>query len=268
VFFSSGGWFRGRTVGHGSKNIELRIQQHRAADDPEIALRLARTIVAAKIRNSRTLLRRNHPAPDPVVLNELEALAKKSESSESVPSLLGLEGTAARCYFGAFGGMLKGEAAQSFDLDGRNRRPPKDPINALLSLAYALLVKDCVLAASIVGLDPLLGFLHQPRYGRPALALDLMEEMRPLIADSVVLTALNTGVVTEGDFVRTPVGCTLRDAGRRRFIAAYERRMDQLVTHPIFGYRLSYRRLLELQARLLARVLLGEIEQYPAFRTR
>ncbi len=268
VFFSAGGWFRGRTVGHGSKNIELRMQQHRAAIDATFALTVARTIVAAKIRNSRTLLRRNHEAPSAVLLNELEALAKKSEQVESIASLLGLEGTAAREYFGAFGGMLKGEAGATFDMNGRNRRPPKDPVNALLSLAYALLVKDCVLAISVVGLDPLLGFLHQPRYGRPALALDLMEEMRPLIADSVVLTALNTAVVVEDDFVLTPVGCALKPPGRKRFIAAYERRMDQLVTHPLFGYRLSYRRLLELQARLLSRVLLGELDAYPAFRTR
>ncbi len=268
VFFSSGGWFRGRTVGHGSKNIELRIHQHRAALDVPVATALARTMVAAKIRNCRTLLRRNHPTPSPVLLNELEALAKKSERADSVASLLGYEGTAARSYFGAFAGMLKGEAGATFDMEGRNRRPPKDPVNALLSLAYALLVKDCVLAASVVGMDPLLGFLHQPRYGRPALALDLMEEMRPLIADSVVLTALNTVVVGESDFVRTPVGCSLKPAGRKRFIAAYERRMDHLVTHPLFGYRLSYRRLLELQARLLSRVLLGEMDVYPAFRTR
>lgn len=268
VFFSTGGWFRGRTVGHGSKNIELRIHQHRAADDPARALAIARVIVAAKIRNSRTLLRRNHEVPDPVLLNELESLAKKSEVAPSIASLLGLEGTAAREYFGAFGGMLKGEAAASFDLLGRNRRPPRDPVNALLSLAYALLVKDCVLAASVAGLDPLLGFLHQPRYGRPALALDLMEEMRPLIADSVVLTALNTAVVNPADFVITPLGCALSAPGRKRFIGAYERRMDQLVTHPLFGYRLSYRRLLELQARLLSRVLLGELDEYPAFRTR
>ena len=185
-----------------------------------------------------------------------------------MPSLLGYEGTAARFYFGAFAKMLKGSAAQDFDMAGRNRRPPKDPVNALLSLAYSLLTKDCALAASVVGMDPLLGFLHQPRYGRPALALDLMEEMRPLVADSVVVTALNTGVVEEADFVRSPAGCALKTPGRKRFIEAYERRMDQLVTHPVFGYRLSYRRILELQARLLGRVLLGEIETYPAFRTR
>ena len=164
--------------------------------------------------------------------------------------------------------MLKGAAAEAFELEGRNRRPPRDPVNAALSLAYSLLTKDCVLAVAAVGLDPLLGFLHQPRYGRPALALDLMEEMRPLIADSVVVTAMNTQVIGEDDFVRASTGCAMTAAGRRRFIECYERRMDQLVTHPVFGYRLSYRRVLEVQARLLSRLLLGEVEAYPAFRTR
>ncbi|GAB4109645.1 MAG: CRISPR-associated endonuclease Cas1 [Sandaracinaceae bacterium] len=266
-FFSSGGWLRGRTTGHGTKNIELRLAQFRGADDPALALELAGTFVAAKIRNQRTMLRRNAPGTDVVVLNELELLARKSERAESVESLLGLEGTAARSYFGAFGGMLK-SAASDFDLNGRNRRPPKDPVNALLSLAYSLLTKDVVVACLAAGLDPLLGFLHRPRYGRPALALDLMEEMRPLVGDSCVVNALNTGVVGPDDFVRTPGACALTPAARKRFIEAYERRVDQLVTHPVFGYRISYRRVFEVQARLLGRRLLGEIEQYPAFRTR
>jgi CRISPR-associated protein Cas1 len=205
---------------------------------------------------------------DLVVLNELEGLAKKAERVESVPTLLGLEGTAARYYFGAFAQMLEGAAGEQFDLEGRNRRPPRDPVNALLSLTYALLVKDVGLAVVAVGLEPLLGFLHQPRYGRPALALDLMEEMRPLCADSVVVTALNTGIVTPDDFVTGATGCGIKDSARKRVIEAYERRMDQLVTHPIFGYRISYRRVLEVQARLLSRVILGEIGDYPAFRTR
>jgi CRISPR-associated protein Cas1 len=268
VFFSQGGWYRGRTLAHGSKNIELRVAQHRAAAEPEFALALARVFVAAKIRNQRTMLRRNHAAPDPVVLGELEALAKSAERAESVGELLGLEGTAARYYFGAFTGMLKNVASNAFEIEGRNRRPPRDPINAMLSLAYALLTKDCALAVVAAGLEPMLGFLHQPRYGRPALALDLMEEMRPIIADSVVITAVNTQVIGEGDFVHGRTGCALTEAGRRRFIETYERRMDQLVTHPLFGYRISYRRLLEVQARLLSRVLLGEISAYPAFRTR
>lgn len=155
-----------------------------------------------------------------------------------------------------------------FDFNGRNRRPPMDPVNALLSLGYAVLAKDLTAACWVVGLDPFLGFYHQPRYGRPALALDLMEEFRPLVVDSTVLTAINTGVVSSDDFVLRGPAVALRPDGRRRFLQAYERRMETLVTHGIFGYRVSYRRLLEVQARLLSRVLLGELPAYVPFTTR
>jgi len=269
-FLSYGGWYYGRATGVDSNNVELRLAQHRAAADPAFCLRLTRGVVASKIRNSRTLLRRNHAAPPLLVLSELEQLARKAERAEALDALLGLEGTAARSYFGAFTGMWKGEAALggAFDLGGRNRRPPRDPVNALLSFTYSLLTKDFVLALSAVGLDPLLGFYHQPRFGRPALALDLMEEFRPLIADSVVLGALNGGGFAAEDFTTHPSGVSMRPAARRRLLLAYERRMDQLIIHPVFGYRISYRRVLEVQARLLARCLLGEIDAYPAFRTR
>ena len=268
VFFSSGGWLRGRTVGHGSKNADLRVAQYRAATDEAVALSLARAFVAAKIRNQRTMLRRNARRLDAVLLGQLESLAKKAEQADAVPSLLGFEGVAARTYFGAFATMLKGVAASDFDLEGRNRRPPRDPVNALLSLSYALLAKDVALAVVVAGLDPLLGFLHRPRYGRPALALDLVEEMRPIVADSTVVTALNTGAIVAEDFVVSAAGCALTPSGRKKLLQAYERRVDQLVTHPVFGYRISYRRLFEVQARLLGRVILGEIDAYPAFRTR
>ena len=166
--------------------------------------------------------------------------------------------------------MLKGDAAVggNFDLDGRNRRPPQDPVNALLSFAYSLLTKDLALALSAVGLDPLLGFYHQPRFGRPALALDLMEEFRPLVADSVIIGALNGGSFGPEDFQNHPSGVAMRPTARKRLLLAYERRMDQLIVHPVFGYRISYRRVLEVQARLLSRCLIGELAEYPAFRTR
>jgi CRISPR-associated protein Cas1 len=269
-FLSYGGWYYGRATGVESKNVELRVAQHRAAADPAFCLAIARGIVASKVRNSRTLLRRNHIAPSLLVLSELEGLARKAERAEALDALLGLEGTAARSYFGAFTGMIKGDASLSgdFDLDGRNRRPPRDPMNALLSFAYSLLTKDFTLALAAAGLDPLLGFYHQPRFGRPALALDLMEEFRPLVADSVVIGAVNGGSVGVEDFQSHPSGVAMRPAARKRLLLAYERRMEQLIVHPIFGYRISYRRVLEVQARLLARCLLGEIAEYPAFRTR
>lgn len=267
-FMSTGGWFYGRATGTASKNIDLRVAQHRAMADPEVCLGLARGVVASKIRNCRTLLRRNHSEPSEVTLSELEQLAKKAENAAALPSLLGIEGTAARSYFAAFAGMLKGGASDVFDLDGRNRRPPRDPVNALLSLAYSVLAKEIAHAASSAGLEPLLGFYHQPRFGRPALALDIMEEFRPIIADSTVISAINNGVVDVDDFIEHPTGVALKEAGRRRFLLAFERRLDQLVTHPVFGYRISYRRVLEVQARLFGRFLLGEIPSYPEFRTR
>jgi len=131
-----------------------------------------------------------------------------------------------------------------------------------------MLAKDLAVTALCVGFDPFLGFFHQPRYGRPALALDLMEEFRPIIADSVVIWAVNNGVISKGDFIRRGPACALKTEARKKFIRAYEKRLDALVTHPVFGYRISYRRVLEVQARLLGRVLLGELPEYPGFRTR
>lgn len=268
--FSYGGRFFGITQGMPHKNVELRRAQFRAAEDEKRSLALAAAFVQAKILNCRTLLRRNYRQVPVRVLRELSAVARKVEQAPSVDTLLGFEGIAARIYFAHFAGMLKprGAGSWTFDFDGRNRRPPRDPVNALLSFAYAMLTKDAMLAVLAVGFDPYLGFYHAPRYGRPSLALDLMEEFRPLIADSVVLGVINNGEIDERDFIRRAGAVALTDSGRRKFLEAYERRMDTLVTHPVFGYRISYRRVLEVQARLLARHVLGEIERYPAFRTR
>lgn len=180
-------------------------------------------------------------------------------------------GAAAAQYFGNFSGLLKQpdkEGEFSFDFNTRNRRPPTDPVNALLSYAYSLLARTWTVTLSAVGFDPYRGFYHQPRYGRPALALDLMESFRPLIADSCVIQAINNGEVRPSDFVSVAGSVNLTNDGRKRFIAAFERRMSQEITHPVFGYKVSYRRLLEIQARLLGRFLLGEINDYPEFKTR
>lgn len=182
----------------------------------------------------------------------------------------GLEGAAAAAYFGAFGGMIKRDDSINFafDFTTRNRRPPTDPVNAMLSFAYSMLARAWSVTLSAVGFDPYRGYYHQPRYGRPALALDMMEPFRPLIADSTVLMAINNGEVRPSDFISTAGSVNLNSDGRKRFIATFERRLSQEVTHPLFGYRISYRRLLELQARLLARSLLGDIPEYPNFMTR
>jgi CRISPR-associated protein Cas1 len=270
-FFSGGGYFLGRTVGNTSNDVHLRIAQHQLANDDERCLALARGVVASKIRNGRTLLRRNHEAPGDVLLGHLEQLAKKAEGASDVRTLLGIEGAAGRAYFEAFAGMLKGpeERLRAFDFERRNRRPPVDRINALLSFCYALLVKELTVTLGNVGLDPLVGFYHRPRFGRPSLALDLMEEMRPLLADSTVLQMVNTGAIGADDFiVHAGASVGLKPSGRRRVIAAFERRLSQLVTHPVFGYRVSYRRILEVQARLLCRLLLGDLTELPPFRVR
>jgi len=274
VYLSSGGWFYGMTRGMDHKHVDLRRRQFAAAASAERSLQLARRFVGVKIRNCRTIIRRNANALPARGLERLKELVTKAEAAASLESLLGIEGTAARLYFEAYGDMLGppqdegAPATLTFDFDGRNRRPPRDPVNSLLSLGYALLAKDLTIALQAVGFDPYLGFYHQPRYGRPALALDVMEEFRPLIVDSVVLSAVNTGAVKLPDFLRRGGAVTLTQAGRGKFLRAYERRMDEEISHPIFGYRISYRRTLEVQIRLLARFLTGEIDEYPPFATR
>ena len=267
--FSAGGWFYGWARGLGSRNIELRRAQFRAADDPVVSLTLARSFVTGKIANQRTLLRRNHPDPGPT-LKRLSQLKKRAASAESAATLLGLEGTAARLYFGAFPGLLKVDAATGGTalMSGRTRRPPRDPVNAVLSFLYALLAKEWTVTCALVGLDPYLGFYHTAHHGRPSLALDLMEEFRPLVADSVGLSVFNKRELTEHDFIRRGTECALNAKGRKSLIAAYERRLGEPITHPVFGYKISYRRIIEVQARLLGRFLLGEVEAYPSFQTR
>lgn len=269
-WMSYGGWLSGFTDGVGHGNVELRRAQYRAAESADASLRLARRFVRNKVANCRTMLRRNHPDAPDATLRELAALVDAADEAPALPELLGIEGNAARLYFGAFSGLIRtgGEVELAFDFTTRSRRPPRDPVNALLSFAYSLLAKDLTVTARAVGLDPFVGFYHQPRYGRPALALDLMEEFRPIVADSAVLSAINTGVVSGSDFLRSSLGVSMKPPGRKRFLQAYERRMEEEVTHPVFGYRISYRRVLEVQCRLLARHLLGEIAEYPEFRTR
>lgn len=285
LYFSMGGWFYGMTQGVGLKNIMWRREQFRMADDERFCLRLAKNLVAGKIRNQRTLLMRNHVEPPADTLRFMKAIMGETERADSLSSLLGIEGVAARAYFESFSGMLKVAKSREqdvelaiqlptnssllhFDFKKRNRRPPRDPVNALLSLGYSLLSKDLTIACTAVGLDPYLGYYHQPRFGRPALALDLMEPFRPLVVDSAVLTAINQRMVTEKHFLQAGDAVALTPQGRKAFFQAYEQRMDQLVTHPIFGYRVSYRRVLEIQVRLLARLLTGEIGYYPVFVTR
>jgi CRISPR-associated protein Cas1 len=275
-YYSMGGWFYGMTQGLSARNIFLRQMQFRLADCRQTCLAVSKALVAGKIRNQRTILQRNHPATPDRALDQLKNLVDDCNRAATIQELLGVEGNAARVYFENFSGLIKAEDRPldpnpnqlTFDFIHRNKRPPRDAVNALLSLGYSLLSKDLTIVCHSVGFDPYLGFFHQPRFGRAALALDLMEPFRPLIADSAVLSAINNRMVTTGDFIRVGPSVALTPNGRKAFFRAYEQRMDTLTTHPIFEYRVSYRRILEVQTRLLARYLSREIPEYPTFVTR
>ena len=268
-WFSYGGWFSGMAEGLPGKHVDLRRAQYTTA--PDRLLAVAGRMIEGKIRNSRTLLRRNSRTAPTETIDQLRDLAVSVASPAGYPSLLGLEGTAARLYFQRFTGMLNpvgGVDVDGFDRNGRARRPPPDPVNALLSFVYALLVKDLTVTLTMVGFDPYVGVFHRPRYGRPALALDLAEEFRPLVADSTVVQVINNGEVRASHFTRRAGGCQLDAAGRRAVLTAYERRMATEIKHPVFGYRVTYRRAFDVQARLLAAHLTGDIPEYTAFTTR
>ncbi|WP_261969373.1 CRISPR-associated endonuclease Cas1 [Prosthecodimorpha staleyi] len=187
--------------------------------------------------------------------------------AESAAALLGHEGEAAALYFRALPQLFTAAVAvlPAFAFDRRNRRPPADPVNACLSLAYALLTRTFASALSIAGLDPWKGVYHVERPGRPALVLDLIEPFRPLLADSAVLMALNNGELGPDDFVFAAGGCNLKPKARRALVQAYERRLDQETTHPVFGYQIAMRRLIQVQARLFAKFVAGEIPRYPHY---
>ncbi len=271
AWFSTGGWFLGLATGEGSRPAHVRAAQFRTIFDEGKCLRLARGIVEAKIRNQRTLLRRNWRKERKTddrrdVLARLKRLYEKARHARSQQELLGLEGEAAAIYFRHFERMLAAEANESpFSFTRRNRRPPVDPVNALLSFSYAILARVFTSALLTVGLDPWNGFYHTVRPGRPALSLDMMEPYRPTIADSVVITAINNREIAMNDFIFNGPSCALKTRGRKAFLATFERRMEQEVTHPVFGYQVSMRRLIEVQMRLLARHLEGEIRQFPHY---
>lgn len=269
LWFSYGGWLNGWSQGHMSRYVELRRRQ--VTVHGQGGLGIAREMIAGKIKNARTLLMRNTRAPKDEVIDSLERLRQSARSAVAVDQLLGLEGTAARLYFGAFTTMIAPaqlDLVRSFDQLGRARRPAPDPLNCLLSYVYGLLVKDLVAVCIGVGLDPYLGVLHRPRFGRPSLALDMAEEFRPLVADSVVVGLINNGEIVASDFVVRSAGVALSPQARRAVLKAYERRLETTVTHPVFGYKVSYRRVYEVQARLLAAVMIGELESYVPMATR
>lgn len=270
-YVTAHGKFIGAFAAAPAKCVSLREAQFRVFDDPAKCLALAKAAVRAKLCNQRALLMRSlregeARGSDEPAARDLYNMIQGIDSAASIESLLGMEGQGAALYFAEFGRFLRSKHA--FDFTKRNRRPPKDPVNALLSFAYAMLVKDCHDAVCTVGFDPYKGFFHQGRHGKPSLALDLMEEFRPIIADSVVLTLLNNDALAPGDFLTWRGACQLTDAGRRAFFNAYEQRKSTVITHPVYGYKMSYSRMIEVQARMLAAFVRGEIPAYTGFMVR
>ena len=274
VLLERSGRFKARLEGPVSGNILLRQAQHRLALDPRFALEVARALVAGKLRNSRTLIQRGareaaDPAEAAALARAADALAaslRAAKTAADLDVLRGVEGEAARGYFAALNLVVKPQARQGFQLDGRNRRPPRDRFNALLSFLYSLLMNDCRSAAEAVGLDPQLGFLHAVRPGRAALALDLQEEFRSTLADRLALTLVNRGQLSARDFEDREGGAVLlNEQGRRSVISAWQERKQEEITHPVLGTKVPLAVLPLLQARVLARTLRGDLPGYLPF---
>ncbi len=265
VYLSTGNWFYGITHGIHLRNSYDRAAQFQFATDAGKCLEFARSIVEQKAANQRTFIRRNAPSDlnNDRAIRDIDSLIEQIPRTGSIQSLLGVEGAIAAAYFGRFATLLKPrDFDATWDFTSRNRRPPKDPVNALLSFGYAMLAKECTVALLSEGLDPWWGLYHQPRHGRPALALDIMEPFRPAIVDSAVISSINTGMVQRSSFEIGSSACILKPDGRKAFIRAYESRLDQLITHPLFDYRCSWRTVIRLQARLLSRWFRGELPTY------
>ena len=283
TFLNRYGRFQGHLAPALSKNGQLRLAQAAAHGDPRRQHAFARAFVEGKLANMRTMLlranRKRHESSLAAAANaigetmkEVEALVADAEipdparpqADSAYGRLQGFEGSATAHYFNSFVHLLNDPGV----FNGRTRRPPRDPANALLSYGYTILLHQVTSAICTVGLDPYVGYLHSSQYGKPALALDLMEEFRPIIVDSVVLSIFNNGMLGPDDFIETFGTHRLTDNGRRTFLTKLEARFDEKITHPTFNYRADYRRCLELQARLLAKAVMGEIPSYPPFKVR
>ena len=271
VLLDNSGRFKARLEGPVSGNILLRQAQHRLAIDPAFTLVTARAVVAGKLRNSRSvLLRGAREAADPgetqTLTRAAEALAASLRAVPSTPNLdalRGVEGEAARGYFAGLNLIVKPQARATFTLDGRTKRPPRDRFNALISFLYSMLMNDCRSAAETVGLDPQLGFLHAVRPGRAALALDLQEEFRSVLADRLALTLINRSQLTARDFDDREGGAVmLNDQGRRLVVTAWQERKQEEVTHPLLDTKVPLGLLPFIQARFLARTLRGDLDGY------
>jgi len=255
----------GRLVPPMPKNIPARQAQYAAAQDPSFCWKVALAIVAGKLRNSRVMARRvarDCRDVDDTPIAEITRCLKALSRAADMDTIRGLEGQAARAYFAVWGQAFSGELR----FERRTRRPPKNPVNALLGLGYSLLTQNLMAACEIVGLDPYDGFFHADKHGRPALALDLVEEFRAVIVDSLVRTLVNKQMVNEKDFRPGPQGGVyLTRRGLKLFFTQYSHRLNTRVIHPYYGKRLSYQQCFEVQARLLRKVVEGKLDKYPPF---
>ncbi len=276
VLLDRNGRFKGRLEGPVSGNVLLRKAQHEAVSSADRSLAIARHIVAGKIQNTRQIVLRaaretENPQDSASLKETAQALANaldQAATATDLDQLRGFEGEAARQHFSSFSCMVR-EDRDTFQLNGRNRRPPRDPINALLSFLYALLLSDCVAAAEGVGLDPQMGFLHALRPGRPALGLDLMEELRSVIAERIALTLINRRQITAKHFVTRPGGAVyLGDDGRKEVVVAYQKRKQEEVQHPVLEQKMPVGLIPHVQARLLARMLRGDVDTYVPYLAR
>jgi CRISP-associated protein Cas1 len=266
TFLTENGRYLGRIEPEVTKNIFVRKAQWQAAGDSAQAIHVVQSFVRGKLKNYRILLNRRQretPGLDlSVNVTRLENAIAPIDNTKNINSLRGLEGAGSAAYFGCFNQLIR---TTEFSFNTRVRRPPTDPVNSLLSFGYALLRHDVQGAVNIAGFDPYLGYLHCDRYGRPSLALDLMEEFRPLVVDAVVLSVLNKQLLTTPDFLTEPLSgaVSLTPEGRKRFLQQYGQKKQSEFKHPVLGRKCTYQEAFEIQARLLAKYLMGEIEKYP-----
>jgi CRISPR-associated protein Cas1 len=274
VLLDDTGRFKARLEGPVSGNILLRLGQHQKSSDASTTLEIARAVVAGKLKNSRTVLQRgareSADEEETITLtraaDNLAASLRATRDAPDLDTLRGIEGEAARNYFNAINLVVKPAMREHFKLSGRTRRPPLDRFNALLSFLYAMLMNDCRSALESVGLGPQLGYLHAVRPGRAALALDLQEEFRSILADRLALTLINRGQISSNDFDEREGGAVmLNDTGRRAVVTAWQERKQEEITHPFTGSKLPLGLLPFLQARFMARTLRGEMEGYLPF---